>query len=404
MNASDIIFYFFLFFQIFVQMTFLLYLLESIEQDSSTVNPIWLPTVSIIVPGFNEQNTIRKTILSLLALEYPKNLLQIIAVDDGSTDATWQVLQEFSQNPRVLLLQKPNEGSKYRALNFGLQHVTGEIVGCLDADSRVDSHALTHSVAQFSDKSVGAVVPTIIIDHPKGFYQRMQKVEYEIGAALRRAFAQMNALYITPGPFSLFRSSILKELNGYAFAHHTEDLDIALRLHQHGWRIVHSRNSFVYTVAPNTFNTLLKQRVRWLTGFLRNMMDYKQMLFAKKHGSLGFFVLPYALFSIVSFLYLAPTSVYQLLQISIWERQIQNFLNFINGAAPALYFSPSMLTVLFSGPFVFLLLFLSIGRTMTGKRLLSLDIVTIVVYPVFAAIWSIKSIADVVFSRKTPWR
>ena len=99
------------------------------------------PAVTVIVPCFNEEKTVQKTIKSLLNLDYPKDKLQIMIIDDGSTDNTEEILEQYKNNPQITLHYKPN-GGKYTALNYGIEKTTTEFVGCLDADSFVEKSAL----------------------------------------------------------------------------------------------------------------------------------------------------------------------------------------------------------------------------------------------------------------------
>lgn len=270
------------------------------------------PSVTIIVPCYNEERTVAATLRSLLALEYPKDRLSIMVIDDGSTDSTQEALDEFRSNSQVKILQKDN-GGKHTALNFALENVTTDLVGCLDADSFVAPDALRRMVPYFEDASIMSVTPSIKIHEPKTILQYVQKVEYSWGILLRRILASMNGLYVTPGPFSIFRVSVFKELGGYRHAHHTEDMEMALRMQKHHYKIANAHSAHVYTVAPEKLSGLYKQRVRWVYGFLNNAIDYRDMYFNREYGNIGFFVLPIATFSVFSTLIAAGTFLWSLL-------------------------------------------------------------------------------------------
>ncbi len=267
------------------------------------------PTVTIIVPCWNEEKTVSKTLHSLLHLDYPKDKLKVMVVDDGSTDNTWNVVQKFKNNPQIALYSKEN-GGKYTALNFGLSKTTSELVGCLDADSYVHKDALRHIVPYFDDKEIMAVAPSVKLWKPKGILQLLQKVEYGFGIFTRKMFHYMQAVYITPGPFSIFRREVFEKLGTYRHAHNTEDIEIALRIQKNGYKIAHAHNALVYTVAPHKLKPLLKQRVRWSYGFIKNAADYRGMFFNKQYGNLGVFVLPMAAISVGSIISSAFISVY----------------------------------------------------------------------------------------------
>lgn len=409
-TGNEIFRYTLLYVQLYVQIFLLFSLFEGEEQEKKEgIRPPHDASVTIIVPCYNEEATVARTLESLLALEYPKELLHIICVDDGSRDGTWKALQRFKTHPNITLFQKKNQGSKYHALNFALQHVVTEFVGCLDADSRVEKSTLQEIMWMFRDQPEAmAVIPTMVIDAPKTLLQHMQKVEYEIGTAMRRMFANMNALYITPGPFSIFRREVFTRYGGYAFAHHTEDLELALRLHIHNHKIAYATRALVYTVGPATLRPLLKQRVRWLTGFLRNMIDYRKMLFKPSYRDLGLVVLPYAILSILSFLYFVPVSM-----VELWNFGVGAWKAYGLQTGPVLlpwdsigwfYLDTQALNLLMAFLLLSTLLIIFLGRRITKTKMLSLDLFTLLFYPFVASIWSIKSIYDVVFSRHTHWR
>jgi len=312
---QPLILYFSLFISLFFEVFLLITYFEAkekikAEQIQGHENPSYFPKVAIIVPCFNEAKTVEKTVESLFALDYPKERLDLFLIDDGSTDNTLEVLNIFQNNPQVKIFSKENEGSKYSALNFGLEKIESELVGCLDADSFVDSQALRRIVPYFKDSSIMAVTPSIKVYEPKTILQYVQKVEYNWGIFLRRMLSAIGALYVTPGPFSIFRVQVFKDLGNYKEGHHTEDLELALRMQKNRYKIVNAVNAYVYTVAPETLRPLHKQRVRWTYGFLKNAYDYKEMFLNKKYGNIGLFILPIATFSVFSSLYMAGTFIW----------------------------------------------------------------------------------------------
>jgi peptidoglycan-N-acetylglucosamine deacetylase len=293
-----------LFFEIFLLITYFEIKAElAFERDHADNELSHAPSVTIIVPCHNEEGTVVATIESILALEYPKDKLSLIVVDDGSTDSTKAIAEKaFKNHPQIQIYSKEN-GGKYTALNFALAKTESELVGCLDADSFVDSKALKRIVPYFTDESIMAVTPSIKIHKPKSVLQHVQRVEYSWGIFLRRLLSSMNALYVTPGPFSIFRTEVFRKLGGYKHAHHTEDMEMALRMQKKGYKIANSSMAHVYTVGPAKLKGLYKQRVRWVYGFLNNVIDYKDMFFNKKYGNIGMFILPMATFSIFTTLY-----------------------------------------------------------------------------------------------------
>lgn len=290
-----------LYFEVFLLIAFLEMRLGGIRMRLAA--PAVLPTVTIIVPCYNEERGIEETIHSLLALDYPKDKFEVLVVDDGSTDKTLELARAL-EGPQVRVLTKEN-GGKHSAMNLGLSTITTDLVGCLDADSVVNTDALMKIVPAFSDERVGAVTPGIHVREPKSLLQHLQLVEYRISIFNRFMLSSLGAAFITPGPFSILRTSVVKELGGWRHAHSTEDMEMALRFQEAGHLIANAPQAIVYTSVPNSIRHLLRQRIRWTYGFLRNLSDYRHMLWNSKYGNLGLLVLPTALISIGTALYFA---------------------------------------------------------------------------------------------------
>lgn len=394
-----------LYFQIFLLLTYFGWSKKEKYEGFTDNN---MPTVSIMIPCWNEEKTVKKTIESLLEMDYPKDKLFVVVIDDGSTDNTWQVVQEYANHPQVRLLQKENEGSKYAALNYGLDRIHTDIVGCLDADSRVDKNALKYSIIPFSDPEIMCVVPSMVIDQPKTFWQHMQKPEYELGIYLRKVFSSLGSLYITPGPFSIFRRSVFDKIGYYNEAHHTEDLEIALRMQVNGMRIVHASDSLVYTHGPKTWSTLLKQRIRWNYGGLKNILsDYRFMLFDKKFGNLGAFILPVAMAANVIAIVMFPFIIWSLVH-SIYLTGFELISRDFALKAPSFdlfYFSNQS-----SAYLAFILLCITMlimyisRRNILRTRLFTFDLLTFFIYPFFSTWWLLRSVYNFITSKKSAWR
>ncbi len=298
------IMYVLLFFSLYFEVFLLLaYLEKRFTRIETVVLPDGdLPRVAVVVPCFNEENTVQLTMNSLLKLDYPAHLLEIIAVDDGSTDKTWNNLQAFAHDPRVRLFQKEN-GGKHTAMNFALEKTDADIIGCLDADSMVEPEALMRIVPIFLNEKIAAVTPGIHVRNPETVLQHMQNVEYQLSVFNRWIFAALGSVFITPGPFSFFRASVLHELGGWKYAHSTEDMELALRIQLAGHLIANAPKAIVHTATPRTLRTLFRQRVRWTYGWLRNAMDYWYMIGNHRYGNLGLIVLPTAIISIFTGIY-----------------------------------------------------------------------------------------------------
>src|SRR3989344_5464142 len=159
-SVIDAIFYIFIFFAVYAQVFFLVSFLENRKKIIIRKGAVKLekyPEVSVVVPCWNEERTIFKTVQSLFRLNYPQDKLKIFLVDDGSTDGTWNIIRKFSKHKNVTVFRKEN-GGKYTALNYGLAQSKSEFFGCLDADSIVDPEALVRIMSYFEkDKKAMAV-------------------------------------------------------------------------------------------------------------------------------------------------------------------------------------------------------------------------------------------------------
>ncbi|MBY0376542.1 glycosyltransferase family 2 protein, partial [Patescibacteria group bacterium] len=297
------IYYILMFFVVYAQVFLLITFLENRKKITINDKEIKLkdyPKVTVIVPCFNEEQNINVSIESLFALNYPQDKIDIFLIDDGSTDKTWSYIQKFEHHPNIKVFKKEN-GGKYTALNLGLDHAQSDFVGCLDADSVVDREALLRIMSYFElDPNVMAVVPSLVVDSPKGFLQNAQRVEYTMGIYLKKLFGFMGAIDVTPGPFTIFKKKVFIDLGQYRHAHNTEDMEIAYRMQVNNYKIDHCHDAYVFTKTPFTIKKLFIQRLRWQYGFINNTIDYKRFLFKKEHGNFSFFTLPLKVLSVLT--------------------------------------------------------------------------------------------------------
>jgi cellulose synthase/poly-beta-1,6-N-acetylglucosamine synthase-like glycosyltransferase len=411
------------FLSVYVQVFFLITFLENKKNILVRTGKIELdeyPAVTIIVPCYNEAKTIATTVNSLLDLDYPKDKLNLIIVDDGSKDNTWQVIQEFTKlaqpdsrsgrHENVRVFHKEN-GGKYTALNFALEKVETPFLGCLDSDSFVDSQALKRIMTYFNDKYTMAVAPSIIVDSPKNIIQGAQKAEYDMAIYNKKMLAFLGGIHVTPGPFSIFRKKVFDDLGPYRQAHNTEDQEIALRMQEHHYKIEHCPDAYVYTIAPNTVGKLYRQRLRWIYGFIRNAIDYRRILFKKKFGTVAFFTLPSGLISVLSVVFLFIMLSYNLIHFFTKKITEINTIGFgqtfsSSGMSIDLFFFDTKTIV-----FISILLYTSIvvslliGRNiLEGKTRFSFDIFYfMIIYSLIAPFWILKAIFNAIRHKETSW-
>jgi len=410
------IFYIFSFLAMYVQVFLFVTYLERKKDIVRRTNKVDLDEykeVTIVVPCYNEEKTIAGTIDSLLDLEYPKDKLKIIIVDDGSRDRTWEVIQSFTEYPNIKVFRKEN-GGKHTALNFALERLETEFVGCLDADSFVDNHALSRIMTYFAnDKHTMAVAPSIIVSNPKNILQKAQKAEYDMAIYNKKMLGFLGGIHVTPGPFSIFRKKVFDDLGPYRKAHNTEDQEIALRMQEYGYKIDHCPDAYVYTNSPNTIPKLYRQRIRWIYGFIRNAFDYRRILFRKKYGNVAFFTIPSGIISVSSVIFLFVFFIYNVVHV------IQKlFVRFNAIGTPNIhiktftgtsfdFFFLSTKTAFFITFVLYgmVILGLLLGRRMAdGKGRISFDIVYFfVVYSVIAPFWLLKAIWNALQSKESSW-
>lgn len=295
MGMLDILIYMVYFVSIFV--TVFYYVTYSLEKDKikSKVAKKNLPFVSVIAPAYNEGEKVILSVESIKKLDYPQNKIEIVIVDDGSTDNTYEVAKSLVGKNIRAFTQK-NKG-KAAAVNLGIKKCKGELIVVLDADTMMKEDLLRRAVPYFrDDPSVGIVVPTLKPYKPKKLLEKIQLVEYVISAFNRKILSFIDSLPAASA-CSIFRASLFEKYGGFDEGNLTEDFEIALRTHKHGHRLVHLVDSYAHTYVPNTFKKLYRQRLRWGYGHFYNLKKHR-LLFSSKYGDLGMFYLPLMLFTI----------------------------------------------------------------------------------------------------------
>jgi cellulose synthase/poly-beta-1,6-N-acetylglucosamine synthase-like glycosyltransferase len=260
--------------------------LHHIEQRGRALDVGPAPRVAIIVPVFNEEAVIESAIRSLLALDYPE--LDIIVVDDGSTDGTLARASALAGRygaSVVRVLHKTN-GGKASALNAGIAAASTDLVLCMDGDSRLSPDTLRYAVRHFSDARVGAVAGNVKVVNRVNTWTRLQALEYIEGLNMaRRAQGFLHAVNIIPGPIGVFRRDVLLALGGYHDDTFAEDADITVRFLTAGWHIVYEERAVAFTEAPERYLDLVKQRYRWTRGILQTLRKHAWTVATMPHGA-----------------------------------------------------------------------------------------------------------------------
>ncbi|MBI5226227.1 glycosyltransferase family 2 protein [Candidatus Micrarchaeota archaeon] len=286
------------FLTLFATVFFLLVFLENRSRiQESPKPPKKLPSLTILIPAYNEEATIGATIESALNAKWPGARKQIVVIDDGSKDNTLKIARSFAKKG-VLVLHQTN-GGKGKALNNGLKHADTMMVATMDSDSYMDPHALLKLVGYFADSKVGAVTPLMKVWQPKNTLEKFQRIEYLLTVFSRKLLSFINSINVTPGPLSMFRKSVFDHVGGYDERNILEDQEMAMRIQAHQYQIASSMDAVVYTSVPSTLRELIKQRVRWHRGGIRNILKHHYLV-SPKYGDFGVLVMPLAIISILA--------------------------------------------------------------------------------------------------------
>ncbi len=256
-----------------------------------------LPMVSLVVPAFNEGLVIQAAIRSLFELDYPN--YEIIVVDDGSTDDTYEKAMEIareSEEVPVRVITKRN-GGKAEALNTGMSVARGEYVLNMDGDTKLSRNTLRACIHHFDNPRVGAVAGNVKVINRENVWTNIQALEYVEGLAMaRKAQSFMRVVNIIPGPLGMFRKSVLQQVGGYDHDTFAEDCDLTLKILMRGWHIAYEPTAIAWVESPSRLLDLLKQRYRWTRGILQATEKHSHALWQPRKAGINCFILWYMLF------------------------------------------------------------------------------------------------------------
>ncbi|HMD31020.1 MAG TPA: bifunctional polysaccharide deacetylase/glycosyltransferase family 2 protein, partial [Candidatus Acidoferrales bacterium] len=254
-------------------------------------HPEFRPLVSVVIPAHNEEAAIETTVRSALASEYAH--IEVVVVDDGSTDKTGEILdREFAAEPRVRVHHQVNRG-KPAALNQALAMCAGEVIVTIDADTRVHPAAVGRLVRHFVDPGTAAVAGNVKVGNRTTWITRWQALEYITSQNMeKRAFDLLNCITVVPGALGAWRAEAVRNVGGFVTDTLAEDADLTISLRRRGWRISYDEEAEAYTEAPESPGALIRQRFRWTYGTLQAVWKHRDTLCRPRYGSLGFVALP----------------------------------------------------------------------------------------------------------------
>jgi cellulose synthase/poly-beta-1,6-N-acetylglucosamine synthase-like glycosyltransferase/peptidoglycan/xylan/chitin deacetylase (PgdA/CDA1 family)/spore germination protein YaaH len=260
--------------------------------SSQNLNPAFQPPVAVLIPAYNEEKVIERTVRSALASNYPK--LRVIVIDDGSRDRTLDIARTKFQKEiaagRVVVLTKPNSG-KAEALNFGLERVTEDFYVGIDADTVIAKEAIARLIPHFADPTIGAVAGNAKVGNRVNIWTRWQALEYITSQNFeRRALDLLGTVTVVPGALGAWRTELVRQAGGYHVNTVAEDADLTMNILRIGFRVIYEDRALAYTEAPMSARGLMRQRFRWSFGILQAVWKHRGALLHR--GSFGWFALP----------------------------------------------------------------------------------------------------------------
>ncbi|MCM2325699.1 MAG: glycosyltransferase family 2 protein [Candidatus Woesearchaeota archaeon] len=263
------------------------------DEEHKTQRFSSLPKVTIAIPAHNEEEVIELTMRSAMDLEYPKELLEIIVIDNKSTDNTFKIAEKVRKSSKLdIHVVRLEEKGKGLALNHALEIAKGEFFVLFDADSFVEKKALKKLLPYFTNEKIACVLPMMKVGRIENLLQKLQWYEYVMNLFYKRMMGRIDCVHVAPGPFSIYRKDILKKIGGFSHPNLTEDLEITLRLQKHHYKIIQTSDAEVKTIAPKNMKDLYRQRNRWYKGSIFNSLKYKSLWFNKEYGDFGFVQMP----------------------------------------------------------------------------------------------------------------
>ncbi len=273
---------------------------------------LFFPKVSVVVPCYNEEKRISAFFKYLLASNYDKKKIEVVLVDDGSTDNTVKLVTSFAKEIKLKII-KTNHVGKVDAVNIGVKKASNEIIVCIDADTFVEKDAIKNIVSAFSDSRVGAASGVCLVKNNSSVLGTFQDLEYFYVGLIRKSFSRIFSSGIWFfGAISCFRKSVFLEVGGLSKDTIAEDHDFSLAVMRKGYRVVTVEHAVAHTIVPETLSGLVSQRTRWWFGALQSIRKHFKLLFSSNFFVFGFVALNHVwwyIFAVISL----PLLVYQFL-------------------------------------------------------------------------------------------
>jgi len=264
------------------------------------------PAVSVVIPCYNEEKNIKSCLDAVYASDY-KNKIEVIVVDDGSTDKTAEIVKHYKN---IKLIKGKHKG-KSEALNRGVKQAIHNIIFAVDADTIIDKTTLKKLVQPFIDQNVGATNGSCIARNKNSLLGMFQNIEYYYNNLIRKSFSVLfnNGIWFY-GAFACYRKDILKKIGYFKKDSMTEDADVALEIYAAGYKTINVHDAFGHVLVPSTIKSFIKQRTRWWTGVLQALKKNRHLFSKKSSPSILFLFINQYWWSMYSIIVL-PLILYQ---------------------------------------------------------------------------------------------
>ncbi len=304
------------------------------KKEIATYNP----RVSVMVPAWNESIGVLETVKTLLASTYRN--VEIVVVNDGSTDDSHKLIQDFKRNYYAkhrheadkidIVYRYKKNGGKGAALNTAIKLAKGDILMSIDADCLIMPDTIKNIVRRFVDPNVMAAVGNVKIGNTKRLLGVIQYLEFLFSFYFKKADSLMNTIYIVGGAAGAFRRETLEKVGTYNISNITEDIELSVRIQDAGMKIVYVADAIIYTEGASEIKGLMKQRLRWKRGRFETFFQHKHLFFSAKRDHnklLTCIILPLAWFGELQL----ALEMFFLMFLYIYSFFTQDFSSFISG-------------------------------------------------------------------------
>lgn len=287
------------------------------------------PTVSVIMPAFNEEKSIARAVEAVLSCDYPEEKIELICVNDGSTDSTGKILQELKEkyHQRLKIINSKKNQGKKKALYSGIKESRGEIIITTDADSQVQRRAIKNLIIPIlKDSRVGAVAGKVtILNEKKNLLTRMLSVQFALAFDFGRAYQSVyGGVLCCPGALSAFRrqalEKVLKSWLRQKFlkidCNHGEDRSLTNLILRKGYLVKYQANAVVATRVPEKLSQVNKMYLRWTRSYVRESWFFARFIFMP--GRKNYWILPTIDFFFQLMLHPLHLVIFGMLIYSFW--------------------------------------------------------------------------------------